>query len=499
MFDNMPKMLPDFRVRQRDYLLEIAQAITQELNLDTLLKRILQLTADLLSGHAGLVALRGDEPGWKVAVSHGINPEFIKYLDPILAEVPDHEDPARFEVAYINKILQEIARRSTWGMLAGVGLPLTVHNNVIGVIFIFRNTRGSFSLNDRKLLQSFANQAAIAVQNAQLYTQLSSEKQRMDAMLDSVADGILILSNDHKIERVNPAFVSLYGLQDDEIVGRQYEDVIVFNRIDHGESLKKAEESGWPLTPQATLYVEGEMIRSGETSIPVGITFASLHSAEGNLMNIIASFRDISHFREAEEIKSTFVSVVSHELKTPVALIKGYVGTLRRNDANWDRDIVQDSLAVIEDEADRLADLINNLLDATRLEAGEFAINASDVDCPIVLVDETRITQVLENLISNAIKYSPEGGEIKVSGEVSAENVIVSVCDEGPGIPIGDVPHIFDRFYRSEDAQKNTAGAGLGLYLARAIIEAHGGRIWADPRSNNGARVLFSIPRSDIN
>jgi len=526
MFDNMPKMLPDFRVRQRDYLLEIAQAITQELNLDTLLKRILQLTADLLSGHAGLVALRGDEPGWKVAVSHGINPEFIKYLDPILADVPDHEDPARFEVAYINKILQEIARRSTWGMLAGVGLPLTVHNNVIGVIFIFRNTRGSFSLNDRKLLQSFANQAAIAVQNAQLYTQLSSEKQRMDAMLDSVADGILILSNDHKIERVNPAFVSLYGLPADEIVGRQYEDVIVFNRIDHGESLEKAEAGGWPLTPQATLYVEGEMIRTGETSIPVGITFASLHSTEGNLMNIIASFRDISHFREAEEIKSTFVSVVSHELKTPVALIKGYVGTLRRNDANWDRDIVQDSLAVIEDEADRLADLINNLLDATRLEAGEFAINASDVsipilvnrvvekfktqtskhkfvidfpdDCPIVLVDETRITQVLENLISNAIKYSPEGGEIKVSGEVGTENVIVSVCDEGPGIPIGDVPHIFDRFYRSEDAQKNTAGAGLGLYLARAIIEAHGGRIWADPRSNNGARVLFSIPRSDI-
>lgn len=526
MLEQFPKMLPDFRVRQRDYLLEIAQAITQELNLDTLLKRILQLTADLLSGHAGLVALRGGN-GWRVAVSHGINPEFVKYLDPILAEVPDHEDPARFEVAYINKILLQIGRRSSWGMLAGVGLPLTVHNNVIGVIFIFRNTRGSFSLDDRKLLQSFANQAAIAVQNAQLYTQLSSEKQRMDAMLDSVADGILIFSTDHVIERANPAFESLYGLPVDKIVGKLYEDIVIFNRIDHGESLKKAEAGGWPLSPQATLYVEGEMIRTGETSIPVGITFAPLYSTEGKLMNIIASFRDISHFREAEEIKSTFVSVVSHELKTPVALIKGYVGTLRRNDANWDREIVQDSLAVIEDEADRLSELINNLLDATRLEAGEFGINASDIsipilvnrvierfktqttkhsfemdfpeDCPIVLADEARITQVLDNLISNAIKYSPEGGKIRISGEVGVENVIISIQDEGPGIPMGDVPHIFDRFYRSEDAQKNTAGAGLGLYLARAIIEAHGGSIWADPRSKNGARILFSIPRSEMN
>lgn len=526
MFDKIPKMLPDLRVRQRDYLLEIAQAITQELNLDNLLKRILQLTADLISGQAGLVALRGEDRGWKVAVSHGINPDFIKHLTPFLAEVPDHEDPNRFEIAYINKLLQQIAGRSSWGMLSGVGLPLIVHNNVIGLIFIFRNTRGSFSLNDRKLLQSFADQAAIAVNNAKLYTQLSNEKQRMDAMLDSVADGILILSVDHVIERANPAFESLYGKHSEEIVGKRYEEVVVFSRIDHGDRLAIAEAGGWPQSAKSTLYVEGEMIRNGETGIPVGITFAPLFSSENNLRNIIASFRDISHFRKAEEIKSTFVSVVSHELKTPVALIKGYVSTLRRGDANWDRDIVEDSLAIIEDEADRLAELINNLLDATRLEAGEFAINAADVsmptlvnrvvkrfktqtkkhkfiidfpeNCPIVLIDEGRITQVLDNLISNAIKYSPEGGEIRIKGEVAPDKIIVSVEDQGPGIPIGDIPHIFDRFFRSEDAAKNTAGTGLGLYLARAIVEAHDGAIWIDPRSTNGACVLFSLPRADI-
>jgi K+-sensing histidine kinase KdpD len=250
-----------------------------------------------------------------------------------------------------------------------------------------------------------------------------------------------------------------------------------------------------------------------------------LLSSDGNLINIIASARDITHFREAEEIKSTFISVVSHELKTPVALIKGYVGTLRREDATWDRKMIQDSLEVIEDEADRLAELIENLLDATRLEAGVLAINATDLcmsalverlverfktqtdkhtfevdfpeDFPIILADEDRISQVLYNLISNAVKYSPNGGEVQVVGEVRPKEVIICVQDQGQGIAPGDIPHIFDRFYRAESAQRKTQGAGLGLYLARAVIEAHKGAIWADPRYNAGARICFSLPRQE--
>jgi len=255
----------------------------------------------------------------------------------------------------------------------------------------------------------------------------------------------------------------------------------------------------------------------------VGVTYAPLLDENGKLINLIASARDITHFREAEEIKSTFISVVSHELKTPVALIKGYVGTLRREDANWDREVIADSLSVIEDEADRLAELIENLLDATRLEAGVLAVNAMDMsfpilaerlvkrfgtqtdkhdfevsfpeDFPVILADEDRISQVLYNLISNAIKYSPAGGKIELSGEVHPQEVVICVQDHGPGIAPGDIPHIFDRFYRAEAAQRKTQGAGLGLYLARAVIEAHGGSIWADPRATKGARFCFSLPR----
>jgi PAS domain S-box-containing protein len=510
-------------VRQRDYLLEIARAITQELDIDKLLVRILRLTAELLAGQAGVIALRDDEGGWKLGVSHGISPSLLRYLDPLLSAVPDHEDPARFELPEINRILQGLARGASLGLLTGVGLPMIARNQVIGVIFIFRNYQGVFSANDRVLLQSFADQAAVAVQNAQLYTQVSWEKERMDAMLDSVADGILILSPGHTIERCNPAFARQWGKPIEEIVGRSHDDVIRWAKVEHGLTLERAEAGGWPLTPHATLYVEGDIERLDGSTLPVGVTYAPLLSSDGNLLNIIASVRDITHFRKAEELKSTFVSVISHELKTPVALIKGYVGTLRRDDATWDREIVDDSLAVIEEEADRLAELIENLLDASRLEAGVLAINASDLyfpilsermaerfrtqsdkhsievefpeNFPVILGDEDRIAQVLSNLISNAIKYSPGGGKIRVQGDVRPDHVIVCVSDQGTGIATGDIPHIFDRFYRAEDAKRKTKGAGLGLYLARAVIEAHGGSIWVDSNPNEGAHICFSLPR----
>jgi signal transduction histidine kinase len=121
-------------------------------------------------------------------------------------------------------------------------------------------------------------------------------------------------------------------------------------------------------------------------------------------------------------------------------------------------------------------------------------VNALPADFPIVMGDETRIEQVLSNLISNAIKYAPDG-EIRISGQNLADQVIICVLDEGPGIAAGDLPHIFDRFYRAQEASRTTKGAGLGLYLARAIVEAHGGRMWADAKADLGARICFSLPK----
>ena len=165
--------------------------------------------------------------------------------------------------------------------------------------------------------------------------------------------------------------------------------------------------------------------------------------------------------------------------------------------------------------------MIDDLLDASRLQAGGLSLNQADVavpslatrvvarfasqspkhhlvtdfpeNFPVIIGDETRIEQVISNLVSNALKYAPKG-EIKISGTARPEQVIICVSDEGAGIEAKDLPHIFDRFYRSTNAVKQTKGAGLGLYLARAIVEAHGGRIWADPKPDSGARICFSLP-----
>jgi K+-sensing histidine kinase KdpD len=510
-------MLPDFRVRQRDYLLEISRALTQELDREKLLARILRISIEMLAGQAGLIALKEPE-GWRVSAAYGIAPAFLSYLAPLLAE----ENVRELDVRELNRMLKELTYTASMGLLNGTALPLDTHGQVIGVIFIFRTYPDLFTPNDRVILQSFADQAAIAVFNAQLYGQVTLEKQRLDALLDSAADGILILNADLTIERVNDAFERMYGRSHDDLATKPHDQIIQWVGEPQGATLQDSIANGWPLTPNATLYVEGDLEREYQQPLPVGVTYAPLLSPEGKLRNIIVSVRDITHFRTADEIKATFISIVSHELRTPVTLIKGYASTLRRDDARWDKSTISDSLAVIEEEADRLSKMIDDLLDASRLQAGGLSLNRADVSLPnlaqrvaerfasqskqhtivtdfpekfpIIVADETRLEQVIVNLVSNALKYAPKG-EIKISGTVHSEQVVICVSDQGPGIEAKDLPHIFDRFYRSTKAVKHTKGAGLGLYLARAIIEAHGGRIWADPKPDTGARICFSLPR----
>ncbi|MBP9675896.1 MAG: PAS domain-containing protein [Anaerolineaceae bacterium] len=514
-------MLPDFRVRQRDYLLEISRALTKELDLDKLLERILHISLEMLVGRAGIIALRTSHDGWKVRVSSGVPTSLLRFIEPQLAQISEDQESGDVWFNMINHVVSNFTQAVSLGRLSSVGLPLITGQKIIGVILVFRENAG-FSPNDRALLASFADQAAIAVQNAQLYTQVENDRRRVSGLLDSAADGILILTHDFQIERANPSFAFLIGKQAEEMVGKQHDEIIVWAKHPQGATLTESVEKGWPLTPQATLYVEGDLLRDkGSAPIPVGITYAPLVSEQGNLVNIITTVRDITRFREADELKSTFVSVVSHELKTPVALIKGYVGTLRRDDAHWDKEIINDSLQIIEEEADRLNGYIENLLDVTRLQASGFSLKLNDIQLaevikhtaermqvqttkhkirvnipqplPIIVADDGRINQVITNLVSNSIKYAPDG-EIVISSAQKGENIITCVSDDGPGIDPKDLPFVFDRFYRSPSASKNTKGTGLGLYLAKAIVEAHGGRIWIDQHIGKGGRICFCLP-----
>ncbi|MGA2111156.1 MAG: ATP-binding protein [Anaerolineales bacterium] len=526
-------MLSDIQVRQRDILLELARSITQELDLTRVLDQILRYSVELLTGEAGIIALH-QAPGrpptqapprrWRIAASYGLQTTFLRQLDPLLDDIPDQGDPQRFALPEINRRLRQITRVASLGVLTGLGLPLIARGEVVGVIFVFRGSEALFSPNERALLESFADQAAIAVANASLFTQVNEEKQRLDAILNSSAQGIAILGPDNRIQRFNRSLQKLTGYGLEEVLNQDHDQVIRFQRLETGISLRQAEAGGWPLSDQATLYLEGILIRKNGSLVSIGLSYAPVFSLEKNLINIVVGAQDLTRFRQAEELKSTFISIISHELKTPVALIKGYASTLRREDARWDPATIQDALSVIEQESDHLTSLIQDLLDASRLQAGGLELNVGEVKLdelasrlaerfstqsprhrfqvhfpdkfPVILGDEERLSQVISNLLSNAIKYSPPSTEVEIRGQVEPDQVLVTVSDQGPGIDPQDLPHVFDRFYRALDAARKTPGAGLGLYLARAVVEAHGGRIWADNEPQHGTRISFAIPRT---
>lgn len=517
-------MLPDRRVRQRNYLLEISRAITEELDLNKVLARILSVSIELLAGRAGIIALRSEDLGWHIASAQGIQESFLSGLDRLLADIPAHQDAARFEVPEVNRRLRRITEAASLGLLKAISLPMLAQDQLVGVIFVFRAYRGSFTEADRDLLRGFASQAAIAVHNAGLFSQVAQQKQYLDKVLDSAADGIFILNPELNISRFNRACAFITGYSQAEIAGRNHETVIRWRDVTTGVTLPDARMEGWPNAAGATLYVEGDLIKKDGRLVSVGITYAPVISPTGELLSIIGNMRDITKFRQADELKSTFISIISHELRTPVALIKGYVGTLRREDAQWDPAVVRQSLEVIEEEADRLTELIDDLLDASRLQAGGLPLNVSEVDLvqlarrtverfrtqtdrhafqiefppdfPPLHADEERLTQVMTNLLSNAVKYSPAGGEIRIEGTVEETEVSICVHDQGPGISPEDAERIFDRFYRASAATTRTQGAGLGLFLAKAVVEAHGGRIWVDPSSDSGARLCFTLPKN---
>jgi PAS domain S-box-containing protein len=506
-------------------LLAISRALTAQLDLEEVLRLILRLAVEILGGQAGIIALRErDGQGYEMRAVYGIPARLLDAFAPLMAAIPAPEELETFSLPQFEVRMHQVIESVGLGLTQAVALPLAVRDNLLGLIFIFRGGRFTFSVNDRQILRSFADQAAIAVHNAQLYREVSQEKQRLDAILEHSADGVMILDAGLEIQVFNRALSRMSGLNAEEAIGRHHDQVIRLTKITTEIDLAQAEAQGWPLPGSPPLYVEGDLTRPDGGRISVGITYAPLWSPDGRLVNVIANVRDITRFREAEEAKSTFVSVISHELKTPVALIKGYAGTLRRKDAHWDSDTTEESLRVIEEESDRLNSLINNLLDASRLQSGALKLDIGYVALdrlaesvvaqfrtqtpehllttdfptgfPAVPGDQERLRQVLTNLLTNAIKYSPAAGTIRVGGRVRPDHVLVFVQDEGIGIAEADRERIFDRFTRVDNAlSRRTQGAGLGLYLVRAIIEAHNGRVWVESAPNRGSTFQFTLPR----
>ncbi len=520
--------MQNLQLRQRDYLLRISRAMTSRLDLPSLLRLILNSAVEMVGGEVGLLVLRQSDDRLAPQAIYGLPPAKAAQVAALL-----RDGRALADSGLNLPDLPLLAAAAGIPLRQVVQMPLRIEDELVGAIYAFRSGGAAFGVNERQVLQSFADQAAIAVRNARLYEQISAEKRRLDAIIENSASGVMMLSPDRRVQVMNRALSAMTGWLAEDAAGEPCWKVLSLENAS-GPNLCDADgltalpgeiDPGQPGHAAGSLYVEGDLPRPGGSRLTLGVTYTPLYDDAGRLLNIIVNVVDITRFREAEQMKSTFVSVISHELKTPVALIKGYAGTLRRPDAAWDPETLADGLAVIEEEADRLNALIDNLLDASRIQAGVFKLERSDVDLPrlarkvvegfrlqtdkhhfeldfpaglpLVLADEARIRQVLDNLVSNAIKYSPRGGPIRIGAWQDGSAVTVYVADQGIGIPTDEQGRLFDSFYRVDSGlRRQTKGTGLGLYLCKAIVEAHEGRIWVRSEPGKGATFFFTLPYS---
>ena len=522
-------MRPDLRTQQRDFLLEITRAITAQLDLSEVLRRVLHASVAMLAGRVGIIALDDQRDGvFDVRAYTGITSEVVPELNQKLLELMRGSSEAGFSREFLNTKLREMAAAIDAQLEESIAMPLVFAQDPLGLLIVFRSYQTSITPDDLNTLQSFADQAAIAVHNAQLYGHINQERQRLEAIVNNSGDGVFILNPDLTFQQVNMAFERMTGWRKEDALGLPKHKVIDWERLE-SRDLETALASGWAQAaangrPVETLYVEGDLIRRDGMKLSIGITYAPLLTEEGRLASIIANARDITNFRKAQEMQSVFISTVHHELRTPIAIIKGYASTLGRDDVEWEQSVIRENMAIIEEEADRLTALVEDLLTASKIQASqELRLNIADTrlellaarsverlagqtkhpialsfpdNFPVIQGDEARLRQVIDNLITNAIKYSPADKTITVGGRFTEKNATLFVRDEGAGIPRSQIGKVFDRFYRIDDKlTRRTQGTGLGLYLAKAIVEAHGGEISVKSQVGSGSTFYFTIPR----
>ena len=325
-----------------------------------------------------------------------------------------------------------------------------------------------------------------------------------------------------KLTYVNPAFLRIWGYDSpDEVLGRSLASLCEEEKV---QELVQA-----LLTGTGTLGAEVTAKKKNGTEFIVGLRASLIVDAQGQPVGMTSSLADITERkrmeqekRELDRMKSEFVSSVSHELRTPLHSIQGFTQLMLEGKAT-NPETQKKFLTIIDKQSARLGKLINNLLDVSHLESGRFSIQKQplsikktiheaieglrslavqngmtiNADTPATLPevkgDEERLMQVIVNLINNAIKFSPDGGGVAVKAEAKDAELLVHVTDHGIGIPEQAMPHLFQRFFRAKDSA-SIGGTGLGLYISKEIVEAHGGRMWAESKVGEGSTFGFSLP-----
>ena len=329
--------------------------------------------------------------------------------------------------------------------------------------------------------------------------------------LEAVGDGVVLVDSGGVIRLWNTAAGTITGVPEEDVLGKQIEDVV----------------KGWseisPLIPVASK--PGDPVRAETVPVEFGgrelwISGSGVGFEEGT----VYAFRDLTEERALEEIKAEFVATVSHELRTPLAAIYGSAQTIRRTDIELDPEIQDQLLGVIASESDRLGTIVNDLLIAGRLDAGQMPVHDRELrsgraggrrrrggshaspravelelrtpkEVLNVVADPGQLRQVLVNLLDNAIKYSPEGGVVAVSVTNGDSAIRFSIEDSGLGIPASEHRRIFEKFYRLDpDMTRGIGGTGLGLYICRELVRRMDGKIWVESKLDQGSTFVVELP-----
>jgi len=350
---------------------------------------------------------------------------------------------------------------------------------------------------------------------------LIAERRKSEAIVKEIADGVVVVDEEYRTTLVNKAAEKIFNIDEHEVAGKHFLEVIkdetIFGLLKNVLKDEKHYEK-----EEDTLTISKII---DNTKKYYTIEIEKIEGKDGKAEGAVIVFGDVTHFKELDEIKSDFVSTVSHEFRTPLTSIEMGIGLLLESEIAEKGTREREMMEVIDEESKRLKNLVNELLDLSKIESGKikmeykltdivkiidasfktFEIQATEKNIllsrdsieknlPKVYIDSDKIFLVLSNLISNAMRYTPMGGRIEISAEHSGNKVFVSVKDNGKGIPKKYHEIIFEKFSQIKDDIMSLGGAGLGLAISKEIVKAHGGRLWVDSEEGKGSTFTFTLP-----
>ena len=510
--------------------------ISSSLDLDTVLREVVASARALTDARYGVITTIDKTGQAQGLVTSGLTPDEHRQL----AAWPDgrrlfehlRDLPGAIRLrdlpAYVRSLgfSSDLIRSKTLQ-----GTPMRHRGMYVGTFFLAAKESGpEFTDEDEEVLVLFASQAATAIANARTHQDEQRARSNLEALIDTSPVGVVVFDPriGHPVSLNREAKRIVSGLRMPDRTPEQLLEVLTYRRGD-GREIALAD---FPLALAQELMSNTELVRAEEIvlSVPDGrsvktlVNATPILSADGAVESLVVTLQDMTPLEDLERMRSEFLGMVSHELRAPLVSIKGCATTVLGASSALDPAETLQFFRIINEQADRMRDLIGDLLDAARIETGTLSVTLEPAevavmvdqarnmflsggggntvhidlppDLPLVRADRQRIVQVLVNLLTNAALNSPESSMIQVSAVREDVHVAVSVTDQGRGISIERQPHLFQKFARiGREERGRGIGMGLGLAICKGLVEAHGGRIWAESEGTGlGTRFTFTIP-----